>query len=412
MRRVAITGMGIISPIGNDMETVCKALLEGRSGIVKMDDWKNVNGLNSLVAGVVDGIEPGKISRKHRRTMGRMAVMAALAAMDATSVADLSADDMVSLRTGVSMGSTTGSTGSIEDMFGDYLKTEGITLLEGTTFMKVMSHSVAANVAAMFGVKGRTLAPCSACASSTQAIGLGYEAIKDGYQDIMICGGADDLHPSTAGVFDILNAASRNYNDAPHKTPRPFDKNRDGLVVGEGAGVIVLEAYSRATARNATIHGEIIGYGTGCDGNHMTSPSPEGMFSCMKQAMDVSGINTADLDYINAHATGTLMGDVAETEAIRKLVGDTVPVSGTKGYTGHTLAASGVMEVIFCILMMQNRCIVPTLNLEETDETCKGICHVTQKIEKELNHIMTSNFAFGGINATLIIKRQKGGNYD
>ncbi len=361
MKRVAITGMGIISPIGNNIDTVFDSLVSGYSGIKKMNEWRKLEGLNSFIAGIVGGLEPKKINRRHRRTMGRMAVMASLATMDAVSDANLTENDITSLRTGLVMGSTTGSTGAIEEMFGNFIKTGGFNLQEGTTFMKVMSHSIAANVAAMLGIKGRLLAPCSACASSTQAIGLGYETIKDGYQDIMICGGADDLHSSTAGVFDILHSASRSYNDTPEKTPKPFDKNRDGLVVSEGSAVVILEEYERAVARGAEIYGELAGYGTCCDGRHMTSPSSEAMLSCMNLAMESAGIDASNLDYINAHATGTILGDIAESAAVRKLVGDNVPISGTKGYTGHTLAASGAMEVIFCILMMQNGVIIPTL---------------------------------------------------
>ena len=405
MKRVAITGMGIISPIGNNIDTVFDSLVSGYSGIKKMNEWRKLEGLNSFIAGIVEGLEPKKINRRHRRTMGRMAIMASLATMDAVSDANLTENEITSSRTGLVMGSTTGSTGAIEEMFGNFIKTGGFNLQEGTTFMKVMSHSIAANVAAMLGIKGRLLAPCSACASSTQAIGLGYETIKDGYQDIMICGGADDLHSSTAGVFDILHSASRSYNDTPEKTPKPFDKNRDGLVVSEGSGVVILEEYERAVARGAEIYGELAGYGTCCDGRHMTSPSSEAMLSCMNLAMESAGIDASNLDYINAHATGTILGDIAESDAVRKLVGDNVPISGTKGYTGHTLAASGAMEVIFCILMMQNGVIIPTLNLNDIDENCSGIGHVTQKIDRDLNCIMTSNFAFGGVNATLIIKK-------
>jgi 3-oxoacyl-[acyl-carrier-protein] synthase II len=405
MKRVAITGMGIISPIGNNIDTVFDSLVSGYSGIKKMNEWRKLEGLNSFIAGIVEGLEPKKINRRHRRTMGRMAVMASLATMDAVSDANLTENEITSSRTGLVMGSTTGSTAAIEEMFGNFIKTGGFNLQEGTTFMKVMSHSIAANVAAMLGIKGRLLAPCSACASSTQAIGLGYETIKDGYQDIMICGGADDLHSSTAGVFDILHSASRSYNDTPEKTPKPFDKNRDGLVVSEGSAVVILEEYERAVARGAEIYGELAGYGTCCDGRHMTSPSSEAMLSCMNLAMESAGMDASNLDYINAHATGTILGDIAESDAVRKLVGDNVPISGTKGYTGHTLAASGAMEVIFCILMMQNGVIIPTLNLNDIDENCSGIGHVTQKIDRDLNCIMTSNFAFGGVNATLIIKK-------
>jgi len=221
----------------------------------------------------------------------------------------------------------------------------------------------------------------------------------------MFCGGADDLHPITAGVFDILNAASRNFNDAPNTTPRPFDIRRDGLVVSEGGAVVVLEEYGRARERGAKIYGEILGYGTCCDGRHMTSPSQEGMARCMRAALEAAAIQNTDLDYINAHATGTVLGDAAECQAIKELIGGTVPVSSTKGYTGHTLAASGAIELIFCLLMMKHGFIAPSLNLEEIDPACRGIAHVQKKLETDLDLVMTNNFAFGGVNAVLIVKK-------
>lgn len=406
MRRVAITGIGILSPIGNSLEAVLASLLCGNSGIRRMSEWDRIQGLRSLVAGVVDGIEPRLIERKHRRTMGRVAILAALASQCAMADANLGEDDVASERTGVAMGSTTGSVPVLEHFFGSYLATGGILEQEGTNFMKIMGHTVASNVGTMLGIRGRLIAPCSACASSTQAIGYGYEAIKDGYQDLMFCGGADDLHPITAGVFDILNAASRSFNDAPHTTPRPFDIRRDGLVVSEGGAVVVLEEYARARERGAKIYGEILGYGTCCDGRHMTSPNQEGMVRCMRLALDTAAIRYTDLDYINAHATGTDLGDAAECEAIKELIGDKVPVSSTKGYTGHTLAACGAMELIFCLLMMKHGFIAPTLNLEEIDPVCRGIAHVQEKVDTDVDLVMTSNFAFGGVNAVLIVKKE------
>jgi len=408
MKRVAITGMGILSPIGNSTDTVLDALRKRHSGISFMDEWEGVKGLRTRVAGKVNGINPRLISRKHRRTMGRMSVMAALASLDAVRDSGLDLLELASEKAGISMGSTTGSPHAIEKMFADYSKSGGINYLEGTTFMKVMSHSVAANIAALLKTRGRLIAPCSACASSTQAIGTGFEAIRAGVQEIMVCGGAEELHPSTAGVFDVIHASSKTYNTTPEKTPRPFDRHRDGLAVSEGAGVVILEEMDRAKARNAHIHGEITGYATSSDGCHMTSPSPQGMRHCMNQALSVAGLSPWDLDYINAHATGTLIGDAAEANALKGLTQGRIPVSGTKGYTGHTLAASGVIEVIFCLLMMDKGFIAPTLNLEEIDPDCMGIDHVTQMIEKPLQNILTSNFAFGGVNASLILTATKG----
>ena len=334
-----------------------------------------------------------------------MAIMAALSALDAILMSNLEENIISSSNTGVAMGSTTGSGTIIEKTFNDFLKTGGISMLEGTTFMKIMNHSVSANVSAMLKTKGRVLSPCCACATSTQAIGEGFEMIKNGYQKVMVCGGADELHHSTAGVFQVLHAASKKFEDSPSKTPRPFDANRDGLVVSEGAGTIILEEYEHAQKRGAKVFGEVIGYNTCCDGEHMTSPQAEGMYRCMKGALDQAGCTINEIDYINAHATGTKLGDIAESEAIKQLCSDTIPVSATKGFTGHTLAASGVMEAIFCLLMMEHNVIIPTRNLEKIDPDCAGIFHVQKKIKKPLNRVMTSNFAFGGINATLVLKK-------
>ena len=407
MKKVAITGMGIISPIGNTKEDVFNCLLNNRSGIAPIKSWERIKDLKTRIAGRCDGYDAKRINRKDRRTMGSMAIMAALSALDALAMSGIDEKIISSSDTGVAMGSTTGSGNIIEKTFNDFLKTGGISLLEGTTFMKIMNHSVSANVAAMLKTKGRVLSPCCACATSTQAIGEGFEMIKNGYQKVMICGGADELHFSTAGIFEVLHATSKNYGDLPSRTPRPFDIARDGLVVSEGAGTVILEDYDHAKKRGATIFGEIIGYNTCCDGEHMTSPRAEGMLRCMTGALKSAKCAINEIDYINAHATGTKLGDMAESQAIKILCGDTIPVSATKGFTGHTLAASGVMEAIFCLLMMEHNVIIPTLNLEDIDPDCDGIFHVQKKMNMPVNRVMTSNFAFGGINATLVLKKDE-----
>ena len=411
MRRVGITGTGIVSPIGNTSGTVADALANNVSGIRQMPEWHEVKGLRSLVAGKVDGTDPKRIPRNYRRTMGRVAVLGSLAALDAVASAGLDSEQqLASPRIGVAMGSTTGSAPALEAFFRDYIGQGGIEQQEGTLFMKVMSHTVAANVAALLGVQGRVLAPCSACASSTQAIGAGYEAIREGHQEVMICGGAEDLHPTTAGVFDILHAASKAFNDRPQCTPRPFDRARDGLVVGEGGAVVVLEELEHARARGAKVLGEVIGYATYGGGGHMTSPSVDSMVYCMRGALASAGVEPTDLDYINAHATATDLGDAEEAAALRELLGDVVPVSSTKGHTGHTLAACGAMEVIFCLLMMRDGFLAPTLNLEEVDPRCEGLRHIVRVEKADPVTVMSNNFAFGGIGATLILRKAQYGD--
>ncbi len=402
MKRVVITGLGILAPIGNTLEKVWDSLLSLKSGIQYMKEWENIEGLKSKVAGLVGEYSEKDIPRKFRRTMGPMAVLGALAAQRCLENSGLEVAEIQSEKTALIFGSTTGSGPCLENFFRTYFE-KGFREQEGTLFMKVMSHSVAVNVAAYLGIQGMTYSPNAACATSTQSIGLGYELIRHGLQEIAICGGAEDLHPSTAGVFDILQAASRNYLHSPQKTPRPFDQHRDGLVVSEGASAVVLEEYERAKRRGAKIYGEIIGYATNREGSHMTFPSQKGMKRCMELAIESAGISPCDLDYINCHATGTLIGDQAEASALRELFSDKVPISATKGFTGHTLAACGAMELIFCLLMMENSLIIPTRNLEEIDPACEGLFHVQKPMTKKINFCMTNNFAFGGINASLII---------
>jgi len=385
------------------MDSVKAALLEGKTGVKVVPEWRSVLGLRSHVAGVVEGIDPKQIPRRYRRTMGRMAVLGTFAAQDAAADAGLDEHTLTSERTGIMLASTTGSPANYETFFGNYVSTGGILGQEGTLFMRVMSHTVAANVAAVLGVRGRVLAPCAACASSTQAIGTGFETIKEGHQDVVLCGGAEELHPVTAGIFDVVHAASRNYNDAPERTPRPFDRDRDGLVVGEGAAVVVLEEYDRARQRGAPIRAELLGWATGCDSRHMTQPGKEGMLRCMQQAARSAGISATELDYICGHATGTPIGDVAEAEATRAFVGDAVPISSLKGYMGHTLAACGSAEVICCLLMLQDGFVAPTRNLDNVAEGCDGIAHVREVTGSSLRLVMSSNFAFGGVNASLVL---------
>ena len=402
MRRVAITGMGIVSPIGNDPETVRDALVAGRSGIRAMPDWACIDGLRSRVGGVVDGVEPRTIPRRYRRTMGRVAILGTVAALDAVRDAGLDSSALASERAGVAMGATLGSPGSLEQVFREFVLAKTIAGQEGTVFMRVMSHTVAANVAAVLGVRGRLVSPCTACSSSTQAIGAGHELIAEGRQDVMVCGGAEELHSFAAGVFDVLGAASTLYNDAPDRTPRPFDRDRDGLVVGEGAAALVLEDYERARARGARIHAEVLGYASCCGASHMALPSRDGMLQCMREAAHCAGIEPQEIDYINAHATGTEIGDAAEAEATREFAGDSVPVSATKGYTGHTLAACGAIEAIFCLLMMRDGFLAPSRNLDNVADDCKGLAHVQQLVEATPHVVLTSNFAFGGVMASLV----------
>ncbi len=401
-RRVVITGWGALTPIGNDADAIVESLRTGRSGVRAMPSWDAWADLHTKVGGVVDGFDEKTIPREFRRSMSRMACLAAEAARRAVQSSRLPADAMASGRTGISIGQTVAAPSPTQVYF-DTLRAEGVRALKSTTFLQMMGHSAAANTALMLGCKGRVWAPNAACASSSQAIGLGFETIAEGRQDVMLCGGSEELHATTAITFDIVQGTSRAFNDSPTKTPRPFDKARDGLVVAEGAGVVVLEELDHAVRRGATLLGEVLGFATTCDGEHMSQPSKAGMAKTMGLALETAGLTAADVGYVNAHATATPTGDGVEAAATLEVLGATVPVSSTKGHTGHTLAACGAIEAIFCLLMMQRGFLAPTLNLVDVADDCRGPNLLREPLERRVSRMMTNNFAFGGVNTSLLL---------
>lgn len=402
--RVVITGVGITCPIGNSFDGVAEGLLQKRSGIRLIPAWKEVPELGSHVAGVVEGLDlQASIPRKFRRSMGRVAQLACFGTNAAIESARLTPEELASGRVGLAIGSTTGSPAATLDYYANILG-PGIRANKSTAFLQVMSHTCAANVALAFGVTGRVWAPNSACTSASQAIGLAYETLLAGVQDVMICGGAEEVHYTTAATFDLVGGASTRYNHIPEQTPRPFDKNRDGLVVGEGAGLLVLERLERARARGAHIYGEIIGFATTCDGAHITSPTASGMASCMREALRNADIEAQDVDYINAHATATDVGDPTESQATAQIFADRVPVSSTKGYVGHTLGACGAIETIFVLAMMKRKFIAGNLHLEDIDPACSGPWLLKEHLTKAPGIALNNNFAFGGINTSLVLR--------
>lgn len=403
--RVVVTGVGITCPIGNDFDTVVDNLEKGESGIRRMEGWSEHEGLSSKVAGTVLDLDLHAIlPRKVRRTMGRVAQLCAFASGKAIEAAGLESDYVRGGQVGLAMGSTVGSSAATLEWYRNALGPGGIRANKSTAFLKVMSHTCAANVALAHGITGRVWGSNSACTSSSQAIGLGYDTVRLGAQEVMICGGAEEAHYTTAAVFDLVSAASSAFNDRPMMTPRPFDKQRDGMVVGEGGGALVLERYDRAKARGATIYGEILGFATTCDGEHITTPAAAGMVSCMRRAMADSRLTASDIQYINAHATGTGIGDPAEAQATAEVVGDRVPISSTKGHVGHTLGGCGAIESIFVLGMMREGFAAPTLNLNEVDPSCEGPWHLQEPLRRPMEVAMSNNFAFGGINTTLIFR--------
>jgi 3-oxoacyl-[acyl-carrier-protein] synthase II len=273
-------------------------------------------------------------------------------------------------------------------------------------YVKFMSHTCAANLGIDLGVTGRVISTCSACVSGSQAVGAGFEAIRAGAANVMICGGAEELHFTSAAIFDLLYAASTKYNDDPDRSPRPFDKDRDGLVVGEGACTLVLEDYDHAIARGARPVAEILSYATNCDGTHITSPSSAGMAAVMKRALRDAGLGPDRVGYVNAHGTGTEVGDIAESQATMEVFGDGVPVSSTKSFTGHTLGACGALESAFCIAMMNGGWMAHNRTLVTRDDRCAPLDLIRDAPRaKTLDVVMNNNFAFGGINTSLILGR-------
>ncbi len=405
LKRVVITGLGVVSPFGNGMPALMKGIEEGRSAVRRMEGWEQYIGLRSLVGAPVEMRDEKRIPRQKRRSMGRMSIFAAQAADEALADAGISLAGEDLWRVGCVIGSTMGSAKSINDAFETMLPNKDLSRLNSTMFFQCMSHTAAVNVAQYLGLNGTIMAPAAACASALHAIGMGYDLIRLGRQNVLLCGGAEELHPTVTGSFDILFATSTKYNDRPQKTPRPFDKDRDGLVCGEGSGLVVLEDYERAIKRNAKIYAEIKGFSTTANGQHVSQSNKESMVVCMRQALLDAGTKSGEIDYINAHATATIQGDQEEAEAIGEVFGPTVPVSSLKGYIGHTLGASGAIELAASLLMMEQGVIYPTLNLDTVSPECEGIHHVIQPLKKQIKTVLKNGFAFGGINAALVCRK-------
>lgn len=405
-RRVVVTGMGGISPVGSDWPTIKTNLGAGNTGIRYLQDWEQYPDLNTRLGAPVEDFErPAHYNRKQVRSMGRVALMATTASewalIDAGLLDDASIKDG---RMGVSYGSSSGATDAMRD-FGAMLLSQKSSNLNANTYLKMMSHTAPVNIGVFFGLKGRVIPTSSACTSGSQGIGFAYEAIKHGHQQLMLAGGAEGLCPTQAAVFDTLFATSTR-NDEPELTPRPFDKDRDGLVIGEGAGSFVLEELEHARARGARIHAELIGFGTNSDGKHVTQPESETMLRAMQLAVDEAGLSTASIGYVSAHGTATDRGDVAESRATRALFDRPVPISAFKSYTGHTLGACGALEAMIAVQMMNDGWFHGTANLDTVAEECADLDYLVGSGKSiDVSHVMTNNFAFGGINTSLIFAR-------
>ncbi|MBC7982862.1 MAG: beta-ketoacyl-ACP synthase [Candidatus Obscuribacterales bacterium] len=405
-QRVAITGFGGITPIGCDWPTIERALRTNRSGIARIQEWDRYKDLNTRLGGpVLDFAPPAHYTRKVTRTMGRVALFATRATELALEHAGLKDDpEIESGAMGVAYGSCTGSPNAIAEFGSMYLNSH-VGSINATTYLRSMPHTAAANISLYFGLKGRVIPSCSACTSGSHSIGYAYEAIKFNRVKMMVAGGAEELCATEAAVFDTLYATSTR-NDTPTSTPSPFDRDRDGLVIGEGACTLVLEEFEHAKARGATIYAEIVGFGSNSDGDHPTHPNTSTMEVAMKLALEDAGIPPGAIGYINAHATATEQGDIAESQAVLRLFGSQIPVSSLKGHIGHTLGACGAIESWAAIQMMRNNWFAPTLNLKAVDPRCGELDYLMGTgRELECEFVMNNNFAFGGVNTSLIFRR-------
>jgi 3-oxoacyl-[acyl-carrier-protein] synthase II len=405
-RRVAVTGMSGVTALGNDWPSIRANLAAGRTGIKRMGDWDRYGSLNTRLAAPVEGFDvEERYERKKLRTMGPVSRMAVYASEQALADAGLLGERaLASGRTGVAYGSSFGSHQAVLG-FAELMLTGNSTKLTGTNYVQMMSHTAAVNIGLFFGLTGRIVPTSSACTSGSQGIGYASEMIRYGQQDIMLAGGAEELSVGDAAAFDTLYATSVK-NDAPQTTPRPFDRDRDGLVIGEGAATLVLEEMEHAKARGARIHAEIVGYGTNSDGRHITQPASETMQQALRLALADAGLEPDAIGFVNGHGTATDWGDVAESAATAAVFGPRMPIHSLKSYFGHTLGACGSIEAWLGIAMMNEGWFVPTANLVNVDERCAPLDYVRGGTRQlEIAYLMSNNFAFGGINTSLIFKR-------
>ena len=406
MKRVVVTGVGGITALGQDWAAIRANLQAGRSGVRHMPEWDQYEGLlTRLAAPVPDFVKPAHYTRKQTRSMGRVALLSTRATELALTDAGLIDDaEIRSGAMGIAYGSCSGSTAAVAD-FGSMLTKKSTRGITATTYVEMMSHTSAVNTGLFFGLRGRIIPTASACTSGAQGVGYAFEAIKYGRQAMMVAGGAEELCPSQAAVFDTLFATSLK-NDNPELSPRPFDRDRDGLVIGEGAGSLILEELEHAKARGAKIYAEIVGFATNSDGQHVTQPTAETMQIVMAQALADAGLDPSAIGYVNAHGTATEQGDIAESRATNALFGARQPISSLKSYFGHSLGACGAIEAWLTIEMMNAGWFAPTINLENVDPRCAELDYITGN-GRAMQHeyVMSNNFAFGGINTSLVFKR-------
>ncbi len=406
MKRVVVTGMAGITALGDSWAKIESKLRSRRNAVRRMSEWDYFDMLNTRLGAPIDDFQmPANYPRKMIRSMGRVSLLSVRASEMALIDAGLLDDPAVrNGRTGIAYGSSSGSVDPVR-IFGRMLESGSLQGVTSTSYIQMMPHTTAVNVGLFFGLRGRVIPTSSACTSGSQGIGYAYEAIRFDRQTIMLAGGAEEISAPGAAVFDTLFATSCR-NESPETTPRPFDRDRDGLVIGEGAATLVLEDYEHARARGATIYAEIVGFATNSDGRHITQPESATMAVVMQQALDDAKLPPSAVGYVSAHGTATDRGDIAESRATVSVLGAGKPISSMKSYLGHTLGACGAIEAWWSIEMMRREWFAPTINLDNLDPACGDLDYLDgtgQKIDTE--YVMSNNFAFGGINTSLILRR-------
>ena len=404
-RRVVVVGGSCISALGQTRQEILANLKKKKNCVVRMEQYEKYAQMNTKLAAPVNFAAPD-YPRQKMRGMGRVALMATYSVDCALKNAGLNDknDILRGGRLGVAYGSSMGNVDALLDFFSMLTsdKCDGIT---ATTYIRSMPQTCAVNIGVFFELTGRIMTTNTACVSGSMSIGYAYEAIKNGQQDVMIAGGADELSPTSSAVFDTLFATSVK-NESPHLTPRAFDKDRDGLVVGEGAGTLILEEYEHALARGAKIYAEVVGFGTNTDGFHITQPNRDTMQIALELAIKDANILPSEIDYVNTHGTATDRGDIAESHATYNALKKSVPASTLKNYIGHTLGACGAIEAWISIIMMREGWFAPNINLENIDAQCANLDYIQgEGREIDAKYIMSNNFAFGGINTSLIFKK-------
>jgi 3-oxoacyl-[acyl-carrier-protein] synthase II len=407
-RRVVITECSAITPIGHGKREIVEHLVKGVSGVKRLRSDDLLSGfIQSGVFGTVDYQVAYDFKRQDRKTMGPVSYYACQVAKEVLQRSGLEDRFITSGRLGVAFGSTHGSPSVQREIYKCFFSASRsqFSSIGAVDYLKSMVHTTAVNITKMFGITGRVISSSTACTTSSQSIGFGYEMVKYGMQDAMLCGGADEYDTTTVAVFDNLLACSTEFNDTPHLTPRPFDERRDGLVVGEGAGAVLLEDMDSAKKRGANILAEIIGFACNNNGGDLILPNANGITETIRLGLKDAGIGPDSVDFVSAHATATKIGDVIEAQAIGRVYGDSPVVSGLKSYMGHTMGSCGVIETIITLYMMEEGFVAPTLNLDKVDERCAMINLPMGLIESPIDIAAIQNFAFGGVNTCLMLRR-------